>query len=272
MKAADYHQRVLRALMFIEQNLDDDLSLERLAAVACFSPFHFHHLFRGMIGEPVAQYVRRIRLERAAGQLHGSARPVTEIAFDAGYDSHEAFTRAFRARFGLSPSAFRASNRPEPSSAVPADVRIVRFPSRRAAIVRHIGPYNEAGGAWARLYSWAGRHGRLGPGMIVFGISHDDPELTDPAKVRYDAALVVDSSFAGDNEVAIIDMPERDYATLVHVGPYSLLGESYDALIGRWLPLSERDPAPAPPIEFYRNDPRNTPPEQLITEICVPLG
>ena len=104
----DYKRRVQRVLVHIQQHLDEALRLDELAAIACFSSFHFHRVFRGMVGESVKEYIRRLRLERAASQLKVGKEPVTQIAFDAGYLSHEAFTRAFNAWFGTSPSGFRA--------------------------------------------------------------------------------------------------------------------------------------------------------------------
>ena len=92
----DYAERILKVLVHIQNHLDDPLDLDRLAALAFFSPFHFHRVFRGMVGEPVREHVRRLRLERAAHQLKIGDQSVTQIAFDAGYDTHEAFTRAFK--------------------------------------------------------------------------------------------------------------------------------------------------------------------------------
>ncbi len=105
----DYKRRLLRVLVHIQGHLDERLRLEELAGLACFSPCHFHRVFTGMVGESVKEHVRRLRLERAATQLKLGTAPVTSIAFDAGYESHEAFTRSFRAAFGLSPSQFRSS-------------------------------------------------------------------------------------------------------------------------------------------------------------------
>src|ERR1017187_9684083 len=103
-----YQERILRVLVYIQTHLDDPLTLDDLAGVACFSPYHFHRIFRGLVGEPVAEHLRRLRLERAAGRLKFTDRQVIDIALDAGYDSHEAFTRAFRANFGRPPSIYRA--------------------------------------------------------------------------------------------------------------------------------------------------------------------
>ena len=92
----DYAERIIRVLVHIQQNLDDDLPLEKLARLAFFSPFHFHRVFRGMVGESVKSHIRRLRLERAAMRLKQSEMAVTAIAFEAGYETHESFTRAFR--------------------------------------------------------------------------------------------------------------------------------------------------------------------------------
>src|SRR5947209_7922291 len=91
----DYRERIVRVVLHIQRHLDDELDLDRLASVAAFSRFHFHRIFRGMTGETVYAYVRRIRLERAAGQLKHLDQPITEIALNAGFEAHESFTRAF---------------------------------------------------------------------------------------------------------------------------------------------------------------------------------
>ena len=116
----DYKRRLLRVLVHIQQHLDDALGLQELAGLACFSPYHFHRIFKGMVGESVKEHIRRLRLERAASQLKLGTAPVTRIAFDAGYESPEAFTRSFRAVFGASPSQFRSSNKSKMTTAAPS--------------------------------------------------------------------------------------------------------------------------------------------------------
>src|SRR5262249_50256222 len=104
----DYQARMLHVLAHIQKNLDGSLSLEELAAVAHFSSFHFHRIFRGLVGESVKEHVRRLRLERAAHRLRHTGQQITEIALDAGYQTLESFTRAFHRMFSQSPSEFRA--------------------------------------------------------------------------------------------------------------------------------------------------------------------
>ena len=106
-----YRQRILKVLVHIQRNLDRPLSLEELAGVAHFSPYHFHRVFRAMVGESIMQHIRRLRLEWAVQQLVLTDQPVTAIAFEAGYETHEGFTRAFKAMFGRPPSAVRGDAR-----------------------------------------------------------------------------------------------------------------------------------------------------------------
>ena len=159
----DYQERILRVLVHIQTHLDHFLDLEALASLAHFSPCHFHRVFRGMVGEPVMEHVRRLRLERAAHLLKTTAGPITQIAFDSGYETHEAFTRAFRAMFEASPTEFRQLHgrvsvrsvlsgvhytpdgtvdafQPLQSQADGLDVRVEQLKVGRGAFMRHTGP------------------------------------------------------------------------------------------------------------------------------------
>ena len=103
----EHLRRLHKVLVYIEQNLDDELSLEKLAKVGSFSMYHFHRIFRAAIGESPGVYIRRLRLERAAGQLLFSDKQVTDIALDTQYDTPSAFTKAFKRVMGYSPSQYR---------------------------------------------------------------------------------------------------------------------------------------------------------------------
>jgi AraC family transcriptional regulator len=107
-----YEGIVSTAVNRIAGALDEALDLGALAAEARLSPLHFHRIFRGLVGETVL----RLRLERAATSLVRSEASVTTIAFDAGYETHESFTRAFRDAFGRPPSEFRARARTQPAN------------------------------------------------------------------------------------------------------------------------------------------------------------
>src|SRR5690349_15609540 len=169
----DYKVRILRVLVHVQNHLDEPLELAHLARLAAFSPCHFHHVFTGMVGESVKEHVRRLRLERAASRLKLSSASVTDLAFDAGYQSLEAFTRSFHAVFGLSPSEYRRAKKlrlPAPPTGLHytngkpitrfktlkhgdknMEVKIQHLEPMRVAFMRHVGPYSTVGTTWDKF-------------------------------------------------------------------------------------------------------------------------
>ena len=103
----DYDERIHDVQKYVREHTDEELNREVLAAVAGFSVPHFHRIFTAHVGENIASYVRRVRLERAGRKLRMGAVDITEVALAAGYDTHAAFSKAFKQLFGLSPSEFR---------------------------------------------------------------------------------------------------------------------------------------------------------------------
>jgi AraC family transcriptional regulator len=101
---SDCIEEVMR---YIRAHIHEPLDRETLAAVAGFSIPHFHRVFHAHVGESAISYIRRLRLERAARKLRMGALDITEVALAASYDSHAAFSKAFKQQFGLSPSEFR---------------------------------------------------------------------------------------------------------------------------------------------------------------------
>ncbi len=281
----DWRERVLRAMRAVEAGLDGETRLEDVARAACFSPYHFHRIFTGMTGETVGAYLRRLRLARAAHRLAYGGRTVTDVALEAGFAGPEAFCRAFKAAYGLSPSAWRGQRRGPAGSRgmlellppkneeriMELNVTIRKLPALRVALVRHTGPYDQCGAAWDSLCGQAGRLGLFGPNTELVGVGHDDPQITPPEKIRYDACLTVPETFAGTPDLPVAVIGDGEYATALVKGPYANLAGAYAWLCGVWGPDSGREFAAAPSLEFYRNDPKSTPQEELLTEICVPL-
>lgn len=289
-----YKERMLRVLVHIQRRLDDPLELVELARLAHFSPYHFHRIFRGMVGESVMEHVRRLRLERAAMRLKARDLPVTQIAFEAGYETHESFTRAFRTMFGIPPAQYRETHRIMPPPPVPSgvhfaadgapsdfiphrskgaamDVRVEDVPPTKVVFVRHIGPYQACGEAWGRLFSWAGPRGLVGPGARLLGVCYDDPSVTPPDKLRYDACLTITRDVAPEGAVGVQEIGGGRYAVTRHRGPYEKLGETYTRLCGEWMPAAGHEARSAPCMEHYLNSPMNTAPADLLTDIYMPI-
>lgn len=106
----DHSNCIEDVMKYIRVHISEPLDRETLASVAGFSVPHFHRVFTAHVGESAISYVRRLRLERAARKLRMGAVDITEVALAAGYDTHAAFSKAFKQQFGLSPSEFRQLN------------------------------------------------------------------------------------------------------------------------------------------------------------------
>ena len=286
-----YIKRITNVLVFIQNNLDKELSLEELSREAYFSQYHFHRVFRALVGETLQEHIRRLRLERAASYLKFSDKMIIDIAFDAGYQTHEAFSRAFKLALGCSPSEFRSNNtapligqakihykndvRKKDITIMigdeKMDVEIKTIEPMKVAFVRHVGPYDEVGAAWEELCTKLGIEGYLGAGSKFIGISYDDPSVTPAEKLRYEACITVDDNFVPPEGIMVQTIGGGEYAVTTHFGPYEKLNETYSKLYGQWLVQSDREFRSDPCMEFYLNDPDGTEPEDLLTDICLPL-
>jgi AraC family transcriptional regulator len=274
----DYQSRINRVQAYIEAHLTESLLPADLAKRAGFSLHHFHRIFRAGLGESVLAHVRRLRLEHAARLLRGSERRILDLALEAGYESHEAFTRAFADRFGVSPSEFRASPRAiawAREHAAPLDAGRVTVRScgqLRLATMRYRGSYDNVGEVWQRMLGWAGAKGLLLPGAELYGLCPDDPEVTATEHLRFDAAIAVGASFVADASVQVAIVAEGTYACATHKGPYHTLHETYLDVIGRWFPQSGYALAADAVVERYLNDPTQVPPSEILTEIRVRIA
>lgn len=272
--AAGYAQRLQRVADHIWDHLDEPMDLAELAGIACFSPHHFHRIYRNAVGETVAETLVRLRLQRAARQLAWGDLPVARIARQAGYGSTAAFSRAFRASYGRPPSAFRADKPPcaaEPlSGAIVMKVEIQDRGAMRLATVPHRGPPQTVGRAFDKLMAWAGPKGLTVPPHVGVALWLSDMMTTPPEDQRAIAGLTVGPEVQGDDTVTIHEVPGGRHAVVLYKGPFAHIGRGYDVLFS-WLPGSGEEPADRPLFEVNLNDPRRTPPDELLTEICLPL-
>lgn len=276
-------RKILQVQLHIQQHLDQPLSLDHLAEVAGYSPCHFHRLFQGVVGERASDYVRRLRLERAAQSLRYSKKNVLEIALDSGYGSHEAFTRAFTRFFGVSPTQYQSLEQPpayspeshmEPIPYQPHSIITAHRPSLRVACLRVVGPYDNEhlGPAFQRVMQLGGAQGLMNPTMQGVGIYYDDPNVTEPSRQRADVGFTVGPDAQPTGELLLQTISAGRCAVLTHKGHHNTLHDAYKWLYSQWLPQSGCEPGNAPPYEVYINDCNTLPPAEWLTEICIPLA
>ena len=271
------------AVSQLRSNLDEPVDVRQLARRAALSPLHFHRVFRGLVGETANALHRRLRLERAALALRSTRQAVTDVAFDAGYETHESFTRAFVEAYGHAPSAFRRSAKtssrewllPAPSGlhygrdafalVKPTHPFVVeRRALVRVAAVRHVGSYANIVEAFIRLDQLSRSLPR--PAQLVARYL-DDPETVPTRRLRSEAGLVINRRARLPKGAREVWLPRGRYARATHEGSYALLGDAWAAFMASLATSGHRIGNEA--FEWYTNTPETAAPDSLITQLFV---
>lgn len=294
----EYARRMHRVVAHIDSHLGEELSLAALADVAHFSPFHFHRLFTAWMGETVGDYVRRRRLEVAATRLAAQPRtPVLDIALTVGFGSAEAFAHAFKARFGMSATTWRAERsskrdqvlRKHDQAAAAAlghdaaststgtsdmDVKLVDREPVRLVCLRYVGPYGlPLARYWeATVMPWMGRRGFRGRAM--YAISHDNPNVTAPDRCRCDIGVEIgaESGFVATGDEHVVDVPGGRYAVMPFFGNVDRIGPAWTSLMRDWLPDSGLQLDARPTFEYYPANMKTGPDRSFECEITIPVA
>ncbi|MFK7766861.1 MAG: GyrI-like domain-containing protein [Mariniblastus sp.] len=299
-KSQLYIVRVNRAIDFILQNLDQQLNLELIAQAADFSPFHFHRIFKTLVGESLNEFTKRLRLERAIVLLSRTnwktrqKQSLTDIALACGFSSSSDFSRCFKQRFGIPPShfdveVFRSQRReawqsavyetenrhlldPLPAATNPDEfvVQLVEIPARTAAYIRVTDPYREGAvsGAAERMVQWAEKNNLDGEQWL--GYMWDDPEVVAHQACRYDVGVVVPEPFES-REVGWFDFPGMLVAQVEIRGTIDLEMRALDWLFRTWLPSSGFIPSALPAFEAWTGRPFELGMERFDLDVQIPI-
>ena len=273
-----YSARIGRVVDYLHDHLEDELNLDLLADVAVMSRWHWHRVYTAMQGETVAATVRRLRLSRAADRLANSDADIGEIARRAGYTTSEAFGRAFKQSYSLTPGAYRdggshalfkAANRASDATGFP--VEIVTLSEMHCASVPHKGGYMLISRAFERLFATAVPAGLVARQSRMIGVYYDDPDAVDVDDLRSAACIAVPEGAALPPGLETVDTRGGAFAKLSYTGPYADMRDAYRWLMGVWLPASGREAADGPMLEEYLNSPADTAPPDLRTNIYLPI-
>jgi AraC family transcriptional regulator len=232
-----YVERVNAVIDHIETHLGDELTLDELAAVAHFSPFHFHRIFAVMTGETLGQFIGRLRMERAATRLvQQRSRPVTDIALDCGFSSPSAFSRAFRETFGTTPSAWR-----------------------RGGHADHERRMLESG-----------------PALAAVTAPDDDYRIVEasPAPDTGRTRWRVRAGSLGVVSIEVESVPDLEVAYVRYTGRYAGLAEVFSDLftrLARWAEPRGFIGLGTPLLSVYHDSPTITAEERLRVSVCVPV-
>jgi AraC family transcriptional regulator len=242
-----HHVRRLESVVdFVDAHLDAELSLEKMATLAAMSPFHFHRLFHAWSGETLNEFVRRRRLDVAAGRLrHCPEEKIAAISLRCGFSSPEGFARAFRERFGMTPSCWRGGG--WAIGRVPANDRWRQDVPRITVahempvdvlFMRGRGDFGLVAPAlWERFMSAVRALGLVEQPLLCMGL--DDPSIVGPGRCRMDACVQLPASPVAAMPAPPLlhkRIPARWVATLQYDGLAEDIAEGWKAMLTQWLP------------------------------------
>ena len=273
--------------------------MEVLSSIANFSPYHFHRIFKAFLGEPVGAFITRMKVETAARLLRYSDMPVQEIAYKVGYDVPSSLSKAFKQFYDITPIEFK--NNKKYTIMKPLKInpnlelrkRVVNLEPMQAIYICLFGDYNgnDYCLAWQKLWQYVHTSGKFSDDMgkacgtktdIIkqmlneckiahVGIYHSDPKVTQADKLQADVCLTLPFKMEPKGEIGAKEIAGGKYAAFLYQGTYDKLGEVYDTIFGKYIPDGGYQLDERPVFEMYLNDPECTKPEDLQTEIYVPI-
>lgn len=292
---ADYKSRINAVYDYIEANIDKDLSLEELASVSNFSKYHFSRIFDAMVGETPFEFIRRVRLEKAASLLSiNTHKSVTEIALQCGFNDLAVFSRNFSEYFEVSPTEWQNGDSENSNQSQTIDfpnlyinseqnwnqhmeqlqsAEVRDLPQKTVAYIRHTGPYQGDEDLFNRLFgklfSWAGPRGLMEQrNATPLAIYHDDPCVTEEEKLRLSICLPVPPNTHVDGEIGMMEIAGGRFLVARFIIVPQKMPQAWQWIYGSWFPASGYLPADALPYEVYVDPPENG---KLTVEICVPV-
>ncbi len=272
------YESVLRSVLEkIESEIDTITAMDAMEFCG-YSQFHFHRLFQAYTGESVSQYIKRLKLQKAAKKIQHDSTSVTEIALDAGYATHSAFCVAFREMYGVSPTEFKAHINVFKKEYKMLKPEIITIEPINVLAVRYVGTYMDCGDSWHTLMKFAYmqkmKFGKklMGKNSRMFGVGYDDPNMVEASKLRYDACITKDDDVELEDGIRETVIEGGKYARFLHKGSYEPLADKYREIYGGWVVQNNIKLRDLPPFEEYLNrDPHRTKPENLRTLIYVPI-
>lgn len=289
-----YRSRINRAIDYVNNNLNKSISLEELASVAFFSPFHFHRIFVAVTGETVNNFTSRIRIEKSARLLKFSKKSISEISMECGFSSISTLSRLFKQYFEISPTEYRNGGKiknskigkelfpvskyhcnmtgEELKNKFPVEIR--QLPERRIAYIRVMDSFREGVvlNAFGVLVAWAKKM-NLFHSQTIFGMSMDDPEVTPKEKYRYEVCITLPQNFNIDPDgfLETTILPKCGYAVTSVSGDFNLVVAATNYLFDHWLINSMYECEHQHGLEVFLNKENICDWNHFDLELCIPV-
>lgn len=289
-----YRSRINMVIDYVNCNLHKSFSIEELAEVAYFSPFHFHKIFVAVTGETLNSFTNRVRLEKSARLLKFSKETISNIALECGFSSPATFSRSFKQYFGVSASSYRGNGKIENSkickellplnefickmsdeelkSNFPVEIR--ELPKRRIGYIRVMDSYREGVvlQAFDCIVKWAKKM-NLFESETIFGMSVDDPMVTPKEKYRYEVCITIPEKMKmhPDDKIETIYLPKCKYAVTKVSGDFNFVATGIYYLFNHWLINSSFEPEHLAGLEIFLDKENICNWSHFDLELCIPV-
>ena len=296
MKKIDYYMRIQRVMQYIDEHLDEHIALKELSKVACFSEYHFHRVFVACLGLTIQEYINFKRLAKAASLLLNTASPVTDIALLVGYETHAAFSKSFRQCYDLTPTEYRKmrgkgvnihipgiinpvssrknQNREKRSERIACKIREV--PEMKVLCITKKGFYGggffeAATDAFNAVNLYVTRNNLLDRIDHYLSIIPDLPYGYHDPDARIHCGFSIKGDITCDDQLDLLTIEKGRYAVFFHHGPYEYIFQTWNMAYFTCAFALEERLRDIAPFEIYLNSSTDTPPEELKTEIHIPI-
>lgn len=296
----EYIRRINKVLIHIDEHLDNELSLQTISNIACYSPFHLHRLFKAITNETLNNYITRKRIERAALLLiHHPEYAIADIAGKYGFNSDVSFSRTFKKLYGISPSEFRKRNRNNFSKIgkgnsnigkvsfiteeylcniinlknwikMNASIEITQMPKMNLAYITQIGE-NGLENAFQKIVNWAAAKQLLTRNDVtICRVFHDSFKVTDAGKVRMSIGVISPEALSADGEIGLSALEGGKTITARFVIEPKDFENAWNSLF-IWMSENGYKKSDQYPFEMYHNNYNEHPEKKCIVDLCIPI-
>lgn len=293
-----YRKRINQVFDYIELHLDQNISLDQLANIAHFSPFHFHRIFKFLTNETPNAYILRRRIEKAANEILHSHKSLQEIGLEVGFCDASSFSRSFKKYYHVSPTDFKKENpfkfskirqlNSKIGQAYPnreeyfrnlnhlinwrnmnAKIEVQTIPKFKFAYHSIVGPQN-IGTSIAKVISWAKSNGLFHERSKMITQFHDSFKITQADKVRMSVGMIIEGEASESEEIELKTLP----ASKCIVGRYEIGLEDFEKAwtgLYAWMNEQAYSKNELDPFEIYHNDFNMHPDKKCIVDLCIPI-
>ena len=254
----DHIDRLNNTIEYIETNLDKNIHLEFLASKFALSKYHFHRIFKALIGDPPFRYIEKRRLSGAATELIETNRRIIDIAFDYGFNSHESFIRSFKKKYSLTPSQFRKT-KPDFRFYEKCPIGSIELKLEKGKVklnpdILHKSSFSIAGLTYSghdtnEIFDlWQTFWLMVQEGKIILdnrgclGACLHDIDMRNNEVFVYYAGVEQNQSLDIPKAMQSATIPGSTYAVFKHKGPISEIEQTYDRIYGSWFPRTGNTP------------------------------